>query len=88
MFKPSRLQSVFNCHIKEIKTVLKRIRIYKEDKMKTVTVKFVVNDNDEAGLLLNEIAESIGNGTGYPFISSLIENSTEDEIKFFTEVNS
>jgi len=56
--------------------------------MKTVTVKFVVNDNDEAGFLLNEVAESIGNGTGYPFIFSLIENSTEDEIKFFTEVNS
>ena len=56
--------------------------------MKTVTVKFAVNDNDEAELLINEIAESIGNGTGYPFIFSAIEDSTEDEIKVFTQVNS
>ena len=56
--------------------------------MKTVTVKFVVNNDEEAGFLINEIAESIGNGTGYPFIFSAIEDSTEDEIKIFTEVNS
>lgn len=47
--------------------------------MKTVTVKFVVNDNDETELLFNEIEESIGN----PLISTRIEDSTEAEIKSF-----
>jgi len=56
--------------------------------MKTVTVKFVVENDEEAGFLINEIGESIGNGTGFPFIFSRIEDSTEDEIKTFIEVNS
>ena len=56
--------------------------------MKTVTVKFVVKNDEEAGFLINEIAESIGNNTGYTFIFTHVEDSTEAEIKDFTEVNS
>ena len=56
--------------------------------MKTVTVKFVVENDHEAGLLINEIAESIGKNTGYPFVSTLIENSTDNEIKELKEIES
>lgn len=48
--------------------------------MKTVTVKFVVDNQDEADALMNDIAEDIGNNAGYPFLSSLIEESTKDEM--------
>ncbi len=49
--------------------------------MKTVTVKFVVQDEDEADSLLNEIAEDIGNNGGFPFLSSRVEDSSEDEVE-------
>lgn len=49
--------------------------------MKIVTVKFLVENDEEAGLLIHEITESIGNGTGYPFISTHVEETTEDEVK-------
>jgi hypothetical protein len=50
------------------------------DKMKTVTVKFVVHSNAHADDLINEIAEDIGNHYGVPFIFSEITDSTDDEI--------
>lgn len=47
--------------------------------MKTVTVKFVVKDVDEANALMNSIGEEIGN-YGYPFLSSIIKESTASEV--------
>lgn len=49
--------------------------------MKTVTVKFVVKNKKEADSLMNEISESIGNNSGFPYIESSIEKSKKKEIK-------
>lgn len=52
--------------------------------MKTLTVKFVVgNDDDEARVLLDKISENIIIHNGISFIQSSIEFSTEEEIKSF-----
>jgi len=48
--------------------------------MKTLTIKFVVKDEDEADALLNEITEDIANGYGTPWISTDLRGSTDKEI--------
>jgi hypothetical protein len=52
--------------------------------MKTVTVKFVIDNNDdEARRLLDRISENIITENGSSFIHSSVEFSTKDEIKSF-----
>lgn len=52
--------------------------------MKTVTVKFVIDNNDdEARRLLDKISENIITENGSSFIHSSVEFSTKDEIISF-----
>lgn len=53
--------------------------------MKTVIVKFVVENQGEADSLMNEIGESLGNN-GFPFIESEIRKSTQDEVSAHKEL--
>lgn len=53
--------------------------------MQTVTVKFVVEDED-AGLLMNDISEDIGNNRGTPYIYSDISPSSLPEIQAYKEM--
>ena len=56
------------------------------DKMRTVTVKFVVKSDEEADDLMDEIAQDIGNDYGVPFVFSEYTDCTETEIEMFNEM--
>lgn len=56
------------------------------DKMRTVTVKFVVKSDEEADDLMSEIAQFIGNDYGIPFVFSEYTDSTETEIEEYNQL--
>ena len=53
--------------------------------MKTVIVKFVVQNQDEANALMRKISD-IGTYNDYPFLESSIEPSKPEEIKAHKEM--
>ena len=55
--------------------------------MKTLTITWVVNDEDEADSLLNEITEDICNGYGSPYIYAKLDESSIEEIESYKELN-